>query len=162
MDKRNVDKKGFDLNKMVGITTDGAANLRGCVKGMTTRFVNYIQSQRTSRSWVSYVSKFYCMAHRLNLCVKEFCNEKNTETFLFINWFNSNSTRDLWKSVVKNKHFTKPPKTSIIRWGYEADLVTYIVKYFEDIVDFMKELDKNKKLPDSMKSIGVESKEFIW
>ena len=159
--KEMLIKKGFDLNKMVGITTDGAANLRGCVKGMTTRFVNYIQSQRTSRSWVSYVSKFYCMAHRLNLCVKEFCNEKNTETFLFINWFNSNSTRDLWKSVVKNKHFTKPPKTSIIRWGYEADLVTYIVKYFEDIVDFMKELDKNKKLPDSMKSIGVESKEFI-
>ena len=81
-------EKGLELDKFVGITTDGANVMQGTIKGVTKKIVDEVKELKDGRKLLLVCNKFYCIAHRVNLSIAAVVKcDKVQNIFGFVKWF---------------------------------------------------------------------------
>ena len=123
-----LNNKDFKLGECVGITSDGAANMKGRLNGACVQLKEKIEKERTNFI-IEFINIIHCMAHRTNLSTEELCSCKEISSIIeFSSWFFLNTVQKKWCFMFKNKRGTKAPKKSLTRWSYISDTVSFIKK----------------------------------
>ena len=133
-----LNNKDFKLGECVGITSDGAANMKGRLNGACVQLKEKIEKERTNFI-IEFINIIHCMAHRTNLSTEELCSCKEISSIIeFSSWFFLNTVQKKWCFMFKNKRGTKAPKKSLTRWSYISDTVSFIKKNYTNIIRFLK------------------------
>lgn len=135
---------GSSLTKCIGITTDGASNMRGKFKGLGNAIFTGVTKLRNKYNVCKdfFIEKFYCLCHRLNLCVGTMCmSEDFRKSRYFISWLIKSTTMSSWNKYIHEKGLKSIPKPSNTRWVYTYNIVKFIRNNYEHIKLFMEEND---------------------
>ena len=160
----------FDLSKCVNLTADGASNNQGIDNGLVKQLTEDIKLERQKKnvSDLFINDSIWCFAHKENLSLKSLCS-CDSVNFIFglIHWLVLSTTISKWrrfKSLVtvieKYKHVYQDkipeiPTVSVIRWGYNADVVEFIVKNYKILEDFVSFEDNRNSLISDLKKNDV-------
>ena len=136
-----LEAMGFSLENCVSITTDGCSVMKGCNSGMCLQFCDDVKAERrkVKNSILIVNDSITCMAHRVNLCVRDFLKEPQILFInVFISWFTSLTITKRWNMVHKHKKGLCAPKISQIRWGFRSDALNFIISHVNKVDRFLK------------------------
>ena len=135
-------EKGLELDKFVGITTDGANIMQGTIKGVTKKIVDEVKELKDGRKLLLVCNKFYCIAHRVNLSIAAVVKcDKVQNIFGFVKWFTQSSIVSQWNQFRDKRQLKCIPVPSQIRWSYHSDIVSFIRKNYDNINEWMNNND---------------------
>ena len=111
--------------KLTALSTDGASNMIGHVNELFHNFKMLVQQELGSVPCA--LVQVWCLAHRLNLVIKDFQNVANiSSVFRFCDLFTQKRRAVAYKKFLRDKHrekrLKKIPKPSQTRWSFYRDV----------------------------------------
>ena len=96
-------KKCLNLDKCIGLCTDGAKVMKGKIKGVSKLLHDIIKKKRNATNSVLKINEdITCLAHKENLCLKEFCKNDYMKLQLkFVHWLTQNCIIRQWNVYAK-------------------------------------------------------------
>ena len=133
-------KKCLNLDKCIGLCTDGAKVMKGKIKGVSKLLHDIIKKKRNATNSVLKINEdITCLAHKENLCLKEFCKNDYMKLQLkFVHWLTQNCIIRQWNVYAKKNSLNRLPVPSIIRWGYMYDVIKFIFMNYRHVFIFSK------------------------
>ena len=147
---------GAILEKLVSVTTDGAANVNGKYSGMTVCLRQLLRQQCTiSQKPFNDFHSVWCFAHRLNLVTKEFLCLKNVNLVKsFADWFADRRIQMAYKTFLSRantqRRLKSIPQPSDTRWLFYQEVVSAILSQRLFVEDFVK---TQERFPTFWKSL---------
>ena len=128
------------LTKLVSVSTDGASCMIGQANGMFSCFKRLVQQDLGSVP--CSMVHIWCLAHRLNLVIRDFQNVENINSvFLFCDWFTQKRKAVAYKRFLREKHSNKRlkkiPKPSETRWSFYRDVLESLLNQVEEVEEFL-------------------------
>ena len=140
-----IEKNGEDeLFKVVGLTTDGAANMRAPFNGLVTLMENRIMERFPMRPHLFIA--YYCLAHRHNLAIRTLCERNEVQLLLTIGKWLSSVVNESWNKYCIANELGTIPTLSQTRWCYASDIVEYLLVNYDHICIFLAQEDFAEQL----------------
>lgn len=133
--KAFIAENGLDLKRMVGIGTDGAANMCGKHNSLFTRLQGDVPNLMLMK----------CMAHSVSLCASKAADQLPSEVESLIknskSYFAHSSLRlEKWEALFRSMNDGKPPlrlvALSATRWLAFYNAVSVILKQWTELKEF--------------------------
>ena len=155
--KNLVKENNLDWAKFATITTDGASTMRGINNGVVTKIVKYIEKRKENMKDPIITDGVHCFAHKTNLCTQYLCKcECIGFVFGTVNWLSSKNIYKKYYSFSKENNVPAFPKPSNIRWGYKYDCITYIIKNYKSVCDFIEKPANIKSLKSYLRKMKIK------
>ena len=128
------------LSKLVSLSTDGASCMIGQDNGMFSCFKRLVQQDIGPVN--CDINHVWCLAHRLNLVIRDFQNVENINSvFRFCDWVTQKRKAVAYKRFVREKYsdlrLKKIPKPSMTRWSFYKDVVSSLLTQVEQVEEFV-------------------------
>lgn len=158
----------LDPNKVLSITTDGAKNMTGAMKGVQGLFLKEIEKYNYKNGITKrpmFLFQIYCFDHRTNLVSKHSMKDSNYSKFV---WFFSYLMKDkIHKLCLVEAAFlqikNRPPMPGDTRWCSMLELVIYLEEHYDLVKNVAKKIDADsykKYLKKKCNENGLELKEI--
>lgn len=156
--KSTMEKLNIDLNKIVGLGTDGAAVMTGCKGGVGVRL---------KTAGATHLLQIHCSAHRVSLAlsqaaknIKQTKDLENTLQQLY-HFFDDSPVREsVLRQIFQINEISeiklKEPKN--VRWLSLYEAVSAVIQCFGSIVEALEHIAEKKNDLNSVKAKGLLSK----
>ena len=130
-------KYKFDLNKLTGLVTDGAAVMTGYASGLRGLLFEKLSSEYN----IPEHNLFYmhCCCHRINLSIEQCINLSGMTTINFlVKFIQKNEVMTKLREYMKGQKLKYPPKPSQTRWNYYGSVIQYISDNHHVLIEYLK------------------------
>ena len=156
-------ERNAHFDKLVSISTDGAANMIGRFNGMTNQFRLLVEQYcRDHQSQSHLIHSIWCFAHRLHLVTKAFLSAKPINVVLnFADWFANKRRQFSYKQFLTvnqpNDDVKAIPQPSDTRWLFYRDVVKAIISQARCVESFVS---RESDFTSFWKSVRREEAKF--
>ena len=138
-----LDEHGAEFQKLVSVTTDGAANMNGKYSGMSACLKRLVR-QRCATAQVHFdgFHSVWCFAHRVNLVTRDFMCLKGVNIVKsFADWFADRRRQVSYKTFLSGdksgSKLKSIPQPSDTRWLFYRDVISAILSQRKHVEEFL-------------------------
>ena len=130
------------FSNLFSLSTGGASNMVGRFNGLLQCFKTLVQQEHGTIPCA--ISQVWCLAHRLNLVIRDFQDVKNINSvFDFCDWFTEKRKAVTYRKFLREKYqerrFKKITKPSKTRWSFYKDVLEGILSQPGEVEAFLKQ-----------------------
>ena len=138
-----LDEHGAEFQKLVSVTTDGAANMNGKYSGMSACLKRLVR-QRCATAHILFdeFHTVWCFAHRVNLVTRDFMCLKGVNIVKsFADWFADRRRQVSYKTFLSGDRsgnkLKSIPQPSDTRWFFYRDVFSAILSQRKVVEEFL-------------------------